>query len=65
MELRLTIARLVWGFDFEEVETPGKGVLWKEGFAVVQSDEYRMRDCFTSRKEGPVARFWKREGLEG
>ena len=25
----LTIARLLWGYDFGEVRTPGKGVLWK------------------------------------
>jgi hypothetical protein len=61
MELRLTIARLLFEFDFREVATPGKGVLWQEGFAAAQG-EFRLMDHFTSRKEGPVVVFEGRSG---
>ncbi|KAL7276384.1 hypothetical protein RUND412_000621 [Rhizina undulata] len=64
MELRLTLARMVFLFNFEEVETEGKGTRWREGFAAGDGGGFRLMDHFTSRKEGPMVRFWKREGLE-
>ncbi|PUU77174.1 cytochrome P450 [Tuber borchii] len=59
MELRLTLARLLFEYDCEEVETEGKAALWTEGYAMVDG-EYRLMDHFTSRKEGPVMKFSKR-----
>lgn len=41
------------------METEGKGVLWREGFAEKEG-EFRLMDHFTSRKEGPVLMFEKR-----
>lgn len=60
MELRLTLAKLIWSFEPEEQPTNGKGTLWKEGFSV-ERGEYKLMDHFTSRKEGPVVRFAKRQ----
>jgi cytochrome P450 len=56
MELRLAIAKLVWGFEMKQVPVEGKADLWREGFAV-QDGEYRLMDHFTSAKEGPVVQF--------
>lgn len=59
MELRLTLARLLFEYDCEEIETEGKAARWKEGYAMVDG-EYRLMDHFTSRKEGPVMKFSRR-----
>lgn len=59
VELRLTVARLMWEFDIKEVVQEGKGALWREGVAV-REDEFRLLDHFTSRKEGPVVVFERR-----
>ncbi|RPA99485.1 cytochrome P450 [Choiromyces venosus 120613-1] len=59
MELRLTLARLLFEYDCEEVKTEGKAALWREGYAMVDG-EYRLMDHFTSRKEGPIVKFSKR-----
>ncbi|KAH0609238.1 uncharacterized protein H6S33_012724 [Morchella sextelata] len=59
VELRLTVARLMWEFEVKEVVEEGKGVLWREGVAA-QDGEFRLLDHFTSRKEGPVVLFERR-----
>lgn len=59
MELRLTIARIVYEFNFTEVETDGKGALWKEGFSE-REGEFKLMDHFTGVKEGPVLMFSRR-----
>lgn len=59
MELRLAIARLLFMYEIEQKKVPGKADLWKEGFAMKEG-EYRMKDHFTSRKEGPICEFTPR-----
>lgn len=56
MELRLAIARLVWGFEMEQMPTEGYAERWREGFAVKEG-EYRLMDHFTCKKEGPIVKF--------
>ena len=72
MEMRLVVARLVWEWEVEEVEgVSGKGREWREGYRWMGGvrggrggegrwDEFRVRDGFTSRKEGPVVRLRRR-----
>ncbi|CCX31761.1 cytochrome P450 [Pyronema domesticum] len=60
MELRLSIAKLVWEFEIRHKATEGKAELWDEGFAVMEG-EYRLLDHFTCKKEGPVIEFTRRE----
>jgi cytochrome P450 len=59
MELRIVIARLVWGYEFWQRETEGKAELWREGHAI-NDGEFRLMDHFTCQKEGPVVVFEKR-----
>lgn len=56
MELRLAIAKLVWGFDVKALPTEGKAELWREAFHPVVGG-YRLMDHFTCKKEGPVVEF--------
>jgi cytochrome P450 len=58
-ELRVTIGRLVYGWNFKEIPTEGKGELWHKGFkgGEGKEPEFRLVDGFTSRKEGPVLKF--------
>jgi cytochrome P450 len=60
MELRLSIAKLVWGFEMKQLPVEGKADLWKEGFAVKEG-QYRLMDHFTVKKEGPVVEFLPRD----
>jgi len=59
MELRLAIAKLVWGFDFKALPTEGKAELWREAFHPKEGG-YRLMDHFTCKKEGPVVEFVQR-----
>ncbi|KAA8913662.1 cytochrome P450 [Sphaerosporella brunnea] len=59
VELRLSIAKLVWGFEMKQLPVRGKADLWEEGFAV-KDGEYRLMDHFTVKKEGPVVEFLPR-----
>jgi cytochrome P450 len=59
MELRLAVAKLVWGFEMKQVSIDGKAEKWQEGFAVKEG-EYRLMDHFTCKKEGPVVAFTPR-----
>jgi cytochrome P450 len=60
MELRLAIAKLIWGFEIQQVDVDGKAEKWWEGFAV-KDGEYRLMDHFTCKKEGPVVAFQPRQ----
>lgn len=60
MELRIAIAKLVWGFEMQQIVTEGKAECWREGFAV-RDDEYKLMDHFTSKKEGPIVAITPRE----
>ena len=59
LELRLAIAKLVWGFDMKPLPTEGKAELWREAFHP-NAEGYRLMDHFTCKKEGPVVKFSER-----
>jgi cytochrome P450 len=62
MELLLTMANVLWRFDFENVGTVGEG---KKGMGKgrERAGEFQFKSYFTSHTEGPMIRFRKREGL--
>jgi cytochrome P450 len=62
IEMRLTIASLLWSYDLEEVEGAGRngggGPGLEEGRQ--RRDELQLFDCFACDREGPVLRFRRR-----
>jgi cytochrome P450 len=62
LELSVTLARVLWEFDVRLV--PGTSV--GEGHSGMdvgreRSDEYQLKDTFTSVKDGPILQFRRRE----
>ena len=59
IELRITIAFLIWSYDLEEAEAAGRngggGPDLEDGRH--RRDEFQLVDCFGSDREGPVLRF--------
>jgi cytochrome P450 len=62
MELLLTMARVVWRFDFESVGTQGQG---GEGLGQGREsvEEFQLHSAFTGHTKGPMVGFGTREGL--
>lgn len=62
MELILTMAHVVWRFEFESVGTLGQG---GEGLGERRQrvGEFQLHAAFISHTKGPMVRFRKREGL--
>jgi cytochrome P450 len=58
MELMLTIATVMWTYDFENVDGV---VVGDEGGEKVLADEYQLKDHVTAAKDGPVLRFRLRQ----
>jgi len=60
LELSLTLARLVWGFDMKLADGP-QGMIGEGrkglGLGREREDEFQLEDIFVSEKRGPVAHF--------
>jgi cytochrome P450 len=65
IELRITLAALLWSYDLQEVNPvprPGvPGAPRAPGEGRENVDEYRLIDCFGADRDGPVLRFRARK----
>jgi hypothetical protein len=63
MELLLTMAIVIWRFDFESEGCLGEGGLGM-GKGRERRGEFQLKSYFTTHMEGPMIRFQKRSGVE-
>ncbi|RMZ79609.1 hypothetical protein DV737_g3312, partial [Chaetothyriales sp. CBS 132003] len=65
IEMRITLAALLWAYEFREAEGSEKKSGGGNSLEVGRErvDEYQLFDCFGADKDGPILRFRKRSDM--